>query len=173
MRKVILIGTVHLGLTPIDELIDEVISHNPDRILIEIDQDGNGAQEMKQLLQWCKDNSAEYHCFDEAAPAEQSASGPTEKEIVDFTKAIQDKLQGVSWKDLNNPSVWKETGAEEINQAFTDKFYDPEKIKDREKLLDKNISNLLTEGTNVVVTGAGHMTRLLDSIPGSTAPLRH
>jgi len=93
MKQVILIGTVHLGLTPIAELVDEVQSHKPDRILIEVDQDGNGAEEMKLLVQWCIDNNVEYRCIDQSVPTEKYPDQPTEKQIADFTVAISEKLQ--------------------------------------------------------------------------------
>lgn len=172
MKQVILIGTVHLGLTAIDELTEEVLSHKPDRVLIEADKDGNGAQEMQLLLSWCKNNNIEYRCFDESLPAEKESGRPNPEELESFTKEIKDKLSSVSWKDLNNRSVWESTGAETINQAFTEKFYDANKIKDRNKLIDQNIPPLLAEGINVIVTGAGHLSHLLESIPGSVAPLR-
>lgn len=172
MKEVILIGTIHLGLTPIEELVSEVVTYNPDRVLIEVDKEGNGAEEMKLLLDWCKENNVEYRCFDTAVPAEKSASRPTQREIIGFAELIKKKLHGVSWKDLNNRLTWESTGAEDVNQAFTDKFYDLDKIETRNKLIEQNIPPLLTEGTNVVVTGAGHLTHLLAAIPGSTAPLR-
>ena len=172
MKEVILIGTAHLGLTPIEELVDEVMSHNPDRVLIEVDQQGNGAEEMKLLLDWCKESNVEYRCFDQSVPAEKIAGRPTKKEIDDFTAVIKETLQGVSWKELNKRSAWETTGAERPDQDFLDTFYNAEKIVERERLIEKNIVSVLTGGTNVVVTGAGHLTHLLKAIPGSAAPLR-
>ena len=45
-------------------------------------------------------------------------------------------------------------------------------MEERNSILEENIKSSLIDGTNMVVTGAGHLSDLLKSLPNSKAPLR-
>ena len=48
MRKIIIIGTLHVGLTPDNELKEVLEEYNPDQILVEIDEKDLGKKKFLQ-----------------------------------------------------------------------------------------------------------------------------
>jgi len=172
MKQVIIIGTVHMGFTPVEELIVEVSTHRPDRVFVEVDEAGNGAKEMQGLYSWLVSGQVAYVCFDYLLTTNKYDNQPSQTAINQFTKDMRDKLGVYNWKELNKPEIWMNCGAERLNQDFVDKYYDTEKERKREERLVSNIEEQLIDGVNVVVTGAGHVDYFLENISNSSAPLR-
>ena len=60
---------------------------------------------------------------------------------------------------------WKISEVQELEDKITTKYFDIKKSQEREQKMLKEIRVKLIEGTNVIVTGAGHLSFFEKEIP--------
>lgn len=179
MKKVIIIGTVHLNWTPHKELIEEVKKHNPDKVLIELTEkevlagkDKSNRDEMFAILEWIKQVNINYSLFDTNINTFKSGITGKEAGFVEYELRVKNLLKDYEWKKLNSQAPWHIKEVKELEDYLVEKYFDKEKMQNRNREIENNIQSELVSGVNVVVTGAGHVSDLLKALPNSTAPLR-
>jgi pheromone shutdown protein TraB len=179
MKQVILIGTIHLNWTPKDELIEEIKKYSPDKLLIELTEkevkDGpekSIRDEMFFALNYAKEAGVEYHLFDTDISTMKLGVTGKEPEFEEYEIQVKSLLAGKTWKDLNIEAYWKDPEVDKLDKFIVEKYYQKDLMDARNKTIEENIKANLVEGTNVVVTGAGHLTHLLEAFPDAMAPLR-
>lgn len=158
MRKIIVIGTLHAGITPNQGLEEALKDHHPDQILVEIAQDdidNNKIEtyppEMIFAYQWALKNNIKVNGFDSKINTLKKGMGEEDNQ-----KAIEKQteiMQGFTWKDMNKPENNKKL---DIKEAKILVDHNKENKRNREML--QNINNLmLNEGVIVILTGCGHL----------------
>ena len=179
MKQVIIIGTIHHHWTPCEELMAEIERHRPDKLFIELSdidiKNGEAASirdEMFCALRWAKEQEIPYELFDIDEDTLRPGVTGKEPEFMEQERKVKAILGSNDWRSLNNQSLWEDPEVKEIEDAIVEKYFDKEKTDARNRILADNITHGLVEGVNVVVTGAGHITHLLEDIPQSVAPLR-
>lgn len=181
MKQIILIGTLHLGLTPKKDLIAEISKHKPDKLLIELTEEEvvaganeSNRDEMFVALNYAVANHISYELYDVDFSTLLSGITGSEPDFVELHEEIEKCIRGkgLDWKQTNQPGSIIDVEINKIDRKIVDRFFDKDKIKKRNQLLAKNIEGNLIEGNNVVVTGSGHIDHLLRDLPGSIAPLR-
>lgn len=179
MKEVIIIGTIHLNWTPKEELIAEIKKYNPSQVFIELtDKEVEGGREnsirdeMFSVLEWVRDQGIPYILFDTDLDTLKPGVTGKEREFLDYELKVKGMLKGHNWKSLNNISPWKVKEVDDLEEFLINKFYDRKRMEERNSILEENIKSSLIDGTNMVVTGAGHLSDLLKSLPNSKAPLR-
>lgn len=179
MKKVIVIGTIHLDWTPKSELLLEVKKHKPDKIFIELTKkeveggrENSIRDEMFFVLNFAEEENIPYYLFDTDINTLKEGVTGKEKGFLEYENKVKKLLSDYSWKDLNSRKPWENSEVKKNEDYIVEKFFDIEKMKQRNELISKNIQENLVEGTNVIVTGAGHITDLLEDLPNSVAPLR-
>lgn len=175
-RKIIVIGTLHAGITPNDELKEVIESFEPDQLLVEIANDDivkNDVNayppEMICALEWAKSNAVKVAGFDSKTsiflegtlPDDNQAMLEKQKEVI--------KNVSLSWKDFNA------SGNEKLLDVVgSDELIDQNKEKAREYEMLKNIeSNIIERGTIVIVTGVGHLDFFERNIKDAIFPFRN
>ena len=176
MRNIIIIGTVHGGWTPNEELEEVLEKYKPNQVLVEIAQGNvnnnnikNYPPEMIFALRWAKKNKIKVNGFDVAENTLKK--GVTKKEIKNLIKeqGKQIKKSNFTWKDLNNKEKIKILDARIYLNAV-----DLEKEKERElKMLNKIKRMMIKLGTIVIVTGAGHLNFFEKHLKGAEFPFRN
>ena len=176
MKKVIIIGTIHLGWTPGDELKAEIAKYNPDKLFIELtDSEVEGVSirdEMFIALDWARENIVPYAFFDSDFGSLKDGITGKEPEFMAQELRVKEMLKEHNWKSLNNRGPWNDPEIKKAEDEIIAKYFDLEKKRRREEVMTQNIMSELVEGTNVVITGAGHITHFLADIPNAVAPFR-
>lgn len=179
MKKVIILGTIHLGFTPKDELIKEIEKYKPDQLLIELTekevkegQENSIRDEMFYVHEFASSSAIPYVLFDTDEDTLKDGITGTEPDFLLMEEKVKQVLVGSDWKELNEAHPWLQKDIKEIEDRIVTTYFDTNRMKMREIKIAQNIRENLIEGTNVVITGCGHITHLLQDLPGSVAPLR-
>lgn len=173
MKKIIIIGTLHAGLTPENELKEILEKSNPDQLLVEIAKEdikkgklGFYPPEMVISYTWAKKNRIKVNGFD--SKIDVLMKGISEE---DNQRVIEEqkKLMGnFTWKDMNKTENFKK-----LNTDSAKKLVDPEKEEKREFEMLKDIKNsMLGTGTILIVTGCGHLNFFEKHIKNAIFPFR-
>lgn len=158
--KLIIIGTLHAGLTPHNELKEALEQYDIDQLLVEITAEDLAKgrlekypDEMIYAYRWAIKNNVRVDGFDSSINvlAEGMTDADNKKVIEEQQKILESK--GYGWKDLNKKEI-----TEIFNTKSVKKLIDRTKETQREKKMLQNIkSKLIPEGTIVILTGAGHL----------------
>ncbi len=173
MKKIIILGTLHAGLTPEDELKEVLEEYNPHQLLIEIAEEDikNGKfdsypPEMVFAYNWAKKNKVKVNGFD--SKIDVLRKGMTEE---DNQKLIekQKKLMNIfTWKDMNKTENLKKLDADSAKNLI-----DQKKEEKREFEMLKNIKNSMIEnGKILIITGCGHLDFFEKYISNAIFPFR-
>jgi len=168
----IFIGTLHLGLTPEDELIKIIEGFKPTQLLVEIHNDDirnerieEYPDEMKSIVNWATNKHIEVSGFDsKIQPMKEKVSEVDLKNLLNEQMAI---IKKHNWKDFNSIQL--------ENALKTKSWYkviDEAKDKERELEMYDNIIRLADDShITVVVTGSGHIPFFKVKISDAQFPL--
>lgn len=173
-RKIIVIGTLHAGITPNDELREAIEGFKPDQLLIEIANDDIAKNnislyppEMIFALRWAKSKHLKFAGFDSKIDVFREGVTPEDNQaIIEKQKKLIEKL---SWKDFNKIGNEKLLDVEGI-----DKLSDKDKEREREYELLQNIeANIIKSGTVVIITGTAHLNFFERMLKDAIFPFRN
>lgn len=180
MKEVVIIGTIHLNWTPKEELWEVLNYINPDQVLVELSDEELNIRprtdsirdEMFSAYDWAIKNNRLVNFFDiEDSPLKNGITGK-EPEFIEHELRSKELLKNYSWKDLNKAEPWKISEVKEIEDKIVEKYFDLTKSKEREQKMLANILSKLIDGTNVIVTGAGHLSFFERELPNAVIPFR-
>lgn len=170
MRNIIIIGTLHEGLTPESELFEELEKNNPSQVLVEItDEDVKSENfssyppEMQSTYSWAKKHKVKIRGFDSKIDILKS-SVTKEKEAA-AVERFKKKISGLTWKDLNKEWQNKDEDIDEIIDKKKDLQREQEMLSNIRKLIAKN-------GTILIITGCGHLNFFEKNLSSAKFPLR-
>lgn len=156
------IGTIHCGITDNDELIEIINNLNPEFILIEMVQEDidnntieNYPDEMKYVLNWCKEKNILCYGFDSNIDiSHKNYSKENESRLIEFQMR---EIKKRNWKEFNNSKICKLI---DCNESF--EVIDSFKERTREIEMKNNILNILEINKSkfkqgIVITGCGHL----------------
>jgi len=157
MREIIIIGTLHAGLTPKQELKKFLEDVKPDQVLVEMAEEDlrknridSYPPEMVYTFKWSRKRNIIVNGFD--CSLNTLRKGMTD---ADNLKAIKDSkrlLKNLSWKDMNKEKNSK------ILAPINKRLIDPLKERKRNFQMIKNIRKLMIpKGKVVIVTGCSHL----------------
>ncbi|NOY35860.1 MAG: hypothetical protein GXP44_03015 [bacterium] len=180
MKKIIIIGTIHGGFTPKEELEEFLSDINPDQVLVELsDEELNDRprensirDEMFAAYDWATRNKKKADCFDiENNTLKKGVTGK-EPEFLKFELKVKELLKDYSWKDLNKEEPWETPEVVELENKITEKYFNAEKQKEREHEMLDIVRGKLIDGVNAIITGAGHLSFFKKEIPEAAFPLQ-
>lgn len=172
MKEVIIIGTLHGGFTPKEELKELLSSINPDKVLVELSPEElarpvvkSTRDDMFTAYDWATGNNKQVAVFDiENDTLKEGVTGE-EPEFAEFGSAIEGLLKEYSWKELNREEPWKSSDVLGLENKLMEKYFNIEKNQERDFTMFQNIKDNLIEGKNVVLTGTGHLTFFKEQMP--------
>lgn len=173
-RKIIVIGTLHAGITPNNELKDAIVKFKPDQLLVEIANDDifiNDLNlyppEMTFALKWAKSNNVNVAGFDSKINVFRKGAMPEDNQaIIEKQKKLIKKL---SWKDFN-----KIENEKLLDVEGSDELINKNKERMRENEMLKNIQdNIIESGTVVIITGTAHLNFFERNIKDAIFPFRN
>lgn len=179
--RIIIIGTIHLHWTPKDELWQVLDDINPDQVLVELSHEemherprnDSIRDEMFAAFDWAVEHNKLVNYFDsEDSPLKEGVTGK-EPEFLEHELKSKDLLKNYSWKDLNKPEPWQISEVKELEDRITEQYFDVEKSQLREQKMLQEIHAKLVNGTNVIVTGAGHLSFFEKELPEAELPFRY
>ncbi len=180
MKETIIIGTLHGGSTPKDELLKILNTVNPDNVLVELSLEelndrprtDSIRDEMFAAYDWAVEHHKDVDVFDIEDDILKEGITGSEPDFVELELKVKDLLKDYSWKELNRKEPWNIPEVVRLEDSIVEKYFDPEKMKARDFQLLRNITDKLKDGVNIVITGAGHLTFLKQHMPTATLPLR-
>jgi pheromone shutdown protein TraB len=173
-RKIIVIGTLHAGITPNNELKEVIESFKPDQLLVEINNDdivkndlSSYPPEMIFAFEWAKSNNVKVAGFDSTIDVFREGVTPENNQaIIEKQKKLIKKL---SWKDFN-----KIKNEKLLDVDGMDELTDKDKESAREVEMLKNIkANIIESGTVVLITGTAHLNFFERTIKDAIFPFRN
>ena len=173
MKEIIIIGTIHAGFTPKNELKEIIQKYNPNQILVEIAEEDIKNKKLKSYppemiftYNWAKQNQIKVNGFD--SKINVMKKGVTKKEKQRIMEEGKRLMKSFTWKDMNKPRNLKK-----INIKSIEKFVDSKKEKERQVKMLRNIRKLIVnEGRVIIITGCGHLDFFKKNIKGAFFPLR-
>lgn len=173
-RKIIVIGTLHAGITPNNELKEIIESFEPNQLLIEIANDdivkndiNSYPPEMIFAFEWAKNNNVKVAGFDSKINVFREGVMPKDNQaIIEKQKKL---IKNLSWKDFN-----KIENEKLLDIDGLDELIDQDKEKVRESEMLKNIeTNIAESGTIVIITGTAHLNFFEQNIKDAIFPFRN
>ena len=144
MRTIIIVGTLHEGLTPTDELQEILEDIDPDQLLVEIAKEdlqneilGKYPEEMVYAYKWAKKNNVQVNGFDSSINILKRGTTKEDEERV--VKGVKKLLKGYTWKDMNKGECQKMIGQLIVG------LIDPLKRKKRQQEMLQNIKKSMQE----------------------------
>ncbi|MDO8513036.1 MAG: hypothetical protein Q7S37_00845 [bacterium] len=171
MTKIIIVGTLHAGITPNSELEEVIESYKPDQILVEIknediikDNVDSYPPEMIFAYQWAKKNGIKVAGFDSDIDVfKEGITDADNQRLIEQQK----KLIKTSWKEFNKKENEKLLDIEGID------IVDHQKERERELDMLRNINKIIiNSGVVLIITGCGHLNFFEDNIDRAIFPFR-
>lgn len=173
MRKIIIIGTLHAGLTPNKELQKILAKYNPAQVLVEIaHEDLNNTKfefypsEMVFAYNWAKSRNIPVAGFDSKINVFRDGSSDDQNQ-----KAIAEQKQIMkkyTWIDMN-----KEVNSVKLNTPSARIIIDKAKDNLRNQDMLKNIKKkMIGKGTILILTGCNHLSFFEKKISTAQFPFR-
>ncbi len=172
MKRIIVIGTLHAGLTPNSELEQVLEKHKPDQLLLEISQEDiefenvdSYPPEMVFAYKWAIHNAIKVYGFDcKMNVFSEGVNQADNQTVIADQKKVMGKL---TWKDMN-----KEDNLRILDVPSENKLIDQDKEKKREIKMLENIKKLDLYGTVIILTGCKHLKLFEENLNGAIFPLR-
>ena len=173
MRKIIIIGTLHAGLTDEIELKHLLEKYNPDQVFVEIAQEdidkgkiNSYPPEMISIYGWAIEQDIVVNGFDSKINTlRERLTNKDNQAVIEEQKKI---MKNFNWKDMN-----KEKNNGLLHIPSLDLLVDKEKEAKRElEMLAKINSVMVSQGTVLIVTGCGHLNFFEKMLPDAIFPLR-
>lgn len=153
---------------------------NPDNVLIELSpeelndrpREDSIRDEMFVAYDWATEHHKHVDVFDiEDDTLKEGVTGK-EPDFMELELKVKDLLKDYSWRELNRSEPWSIPEVVRLENIILEKYFNTEKTKARDFRLLQNITDKLIDGTNLVITGAGHLTFLKEQIPTARLLLR-
>jgi len=179
MQKVYVIGTIHGGYVPQDELREELAKLKPTQLLLElpdkslkeIKRSDDIRDEMMCAYEWATKNKVPVYCFDTNRNTFRKGitiNSPVFKKLIDY-QLMMLKSNKISWKDFN-----KKKNDSFLDHPLEDKVSDPVKLAKRDKEMLENIQkHMVSDGNIVILTGAGHLPFFEKELSEAIFPFRN
>ncbi len=176
MQRVVIIGTLHLGLTPLNELKSTLETLKPNQVLVELPQNiedkiktESSSNEMVFAANWAQINNIPVGCFDvDEGNTLKDGISENNEDYLDLVKQQVSEIKAFSWKELNNDRLWREGRLGKIERKLYTDCVDNKKDEAREERMLENIKRLmLPNGTIVILTGIGHLNFFEKNLPDS------
>ena len=176
MRKIIIVGTLHAGLTPEDELKEVLEKFNPDQVLVEIIQKDidnkkfdSYPSEMIFAYKWANNKGIKVRGFDyKINVLKEKMTEEDNKKVIEEQKELIKKTGKFDWKDMN-----KEENLKLLKIESAERLVDPKKEKKREIEMLENINKvMISKGVVVIITGVGHLGFFRKNIKDALFPFR-
>lgn len=172
-KKIIIIGTLHAGLTPNNELEEVIKGYNPDQLFVEIANDDilkndliSYPPEMIFAFEWAKSNNIKVMGFD--SKINVFRDGVTPEGNQDLIEKQKKLINEISWKDFN-----KTENEKLLDVDGMDELINPDKERMREEEMIKNIeASTIKNGTILVITGIAHLNFFETNIKDAIFPFR-
>ncbi len=172
-RRIIIIGTLHAGITPNNELQGLIENFEPNQLLVEIANDdivqnniSSYPPEMVFALEWAKSNKIQVVGFDSKINVFREGVVPEDNQIM--IEKQKELIKKLSWKDFN-----KSENEKLLDIDGSDELIDQEKERLRENEMLKNIEmNIIQNGTVIIITGIAHLNFFKQNIKDAIFPLR-
>lgn len=171
-QKLIIIGTLHIGLTPKEELKKVLEDINPDKLLVELSAPtkSGSKEEMIFAAEWAEANGIPVGYFDIPFAAFKEAVTPEDPAYKEALAKQAEELKAYSWKELNKKDIYEKCLT---TQMMIETFIDKEKWDSRRQQMLSNIKNLaLPEGKTLVLTGTAHLNFFEKKLPEVEMPFR-
>ena len=171
MRKIFIIGTLHLGLTPNEELEKYIARINPDQIFVEITREDIDDKKLKDyppemvfVHGWAIKNGLKLNGFDSNVDMIKEEINEEDKERL--FKEQEEIIKEYNWKDLNKLKN------QEIIDLTDEKFVDINKLNKRQsEMLDNINKSMIKEGNILIITGCGHLEFFRKNLKSALFPL--
>jgi pheromone shutdown protein TraB len=165
MNRIIIIGTFHLGLTPKNDLLKILEDIKPDQLLVEFPQEESArvhasqhSDEMDFAVTWAATKTIPVDYFDADVSILRNGISEENPEYQQLVNEQVEEIKAFSWQTLNKKEPWQEGRLASIERTLFRKFFDPQKWTDREEQMLENIKKIKsTQGTVLILTGAGHL----------------
>jgi pheromone shutdown protein TraB len=173
-RKIIVIGTLHAGITPNNELKEVIESFKPNQLLVEIVNDdiikndlSSYPPEMVFAYEWAKNSNVKVAGFDSKINVFREGVMPEDNQaMIEKQKKLMKKL---SWKDFN-----KIENEQLLDVDGLDELIDQGKERVRKNEMLKNIeANIAESGTILIITGTAHLNYFELNIKDAIFPFRN
>jgi len=172
MRTIIVIGTLHEGLTPEKELKVVLNKVKPHQLLVEIEEKdvriGNIRKypiEMRCAYRWAMTRKINVKGFD--SPIKVLKNGITSQYLRNVINKAKELMKHYTWKEMNNKK-------NNIRlDALISPLIDPVKNLEREREMLWNIRRaMIQNGKVLIITGAGHLKFFEKNLKKAVFPLR-
>ena len=178
--EIIIIGTLHTGWTPHNKLIELIENIDPDNILVELSKEELSTERRKTSIRdemiavhdWAIESGVPVSTFDSENDILREGITGTEPFFIEHGQQMKKILKDYSWKDLNDDKPWNQPEIKRLDKKMNEKYIDPKKSDKRDIELVNSIKNLITEGKNVILIGAGHLSFLEEYFSDAKFPLR-
>lgn len=180
-EKIYIIGTLHQGFTPKDELADTLARLEPDLLMVELppadspvrEQAEQISDEMKFAFDWAHKHSIPVVCFDTNEGILKVGIDENDPEYIALSDKEKKEAEKHSWKYHNKLVLSGDSEVLVSWRAFRGKYIDEEKGNRREEQMLENIRAEIANGmTHVVLTGVGHLLFFERQMPDAEFPLR-
>ncbi len=170
MLKIIIIGTLHVGLTPNKDLEEIFLNYKPTQILSEINQgdiNNNNISEyppeMIFAYKWATENKIKVNGFD--SKIDVFKKGVTDRDNQNLIAKQKEIISNYSWRDFNQVEKEKLLNVGDIT--------DQQKERDREIEMLNNINKVMVEqGVVLIITGCAHLNFFEENIKNAIFPFR-
>lgn len=173
-RELIIVGTLHAGLTPNHELRGVLERFIPDQLLVEITKSdlrkknfSKYPPEMVHAYRWARKHKRKVDGMDSSINEVRPYVSKKQLKRADSEALKLLKRHRWDWKDANKRKV----------QDFLDHFYkgmfDQRLVKKRNKEMVANIrKSTIKHGTIIILTGAGHLKYFEKYLRNALFPFR-
>ena len=155
-KEMFFIGTLHLGLTNIGELLSLIKGFDPKLILVEIvDKDiasnnlSSYPVEMVEVLKFARFNNLDVKGFD--VKIDVINKDLSNEDILKISNEQVDFIRNYSWKDFNKTELLKELN------SISHNLFDKKNWDLRQSKMKKNIDKFSKDKRCVVICGASHI----------------
>lgn len=172
-KKIIVIGTLHAGLTSHAELKEILEEYKPNQLLVEISQNdikqgkiNSYPSEMVFAYNWAKKNKIRVDGFD--SKINTFRAGVTKEDNNKAIKEQKEIMKHYSWKEMN-----QSINNQKLKTKTTKNLDDSEKLKKLNFEMLNNIKKLMIkEGIIVILTGCGHLDFFEQHLKNAIFPFR-
>lgn len=178
MQQIIIIGTLHAGWTPADELRAVLAAQKPDQVLVELSpeelerpREDSIRDEMFAAYDWASGKDTPVAVFDHENDVLREGVRGDEDAFREYEQKSREIFRGYTWKQLNREDPWQVPAMQELEQYMNEHYIDPEKATRREAVMLETIRQKMIDGRNVVVTGVGHLPFFSKHLPSAAMPL--
>jgi len=180
MKEYLIIGTLHSGLTPKNELKSLLAEIEPDQVLVELPEGYDSEKirdravvpdEMLFAHSWAQKNNIQADCFgveSDDVDIFQEGFDEDSPEYQEVLKTEEKIIEKYNWKEFNTKKV-----CDLLDIPVKEKIFDQSILDKQEAGMLKNIrEKSIDNGKAVIITGYDHIDYFHDNLENSSTPLR-